>query len=96
MVQHDNKKEAMWREEERESERERKKKTGAIYLKAINHSCRHFFSWVINKHASYFKTFSAAVSATWMTEHDVTAAHTDLLCEIIIGKTMVWKNTQSP
>lgn len=87
MVQHDNKKEAMWRE---------RKKTGAIYLKAINHSCCHFFSWATNKHASYFKTFSPAVSATWMAEHDIIAAHTDLQCESILRKckSVVWKNQQ--
>lgn len=82
MVQHDNKK-------------EKKKKMGAIYLKAINHS--HFFSWATNKHASYFKTFSAAVSSTWMTEHDVKAVHTDLKNENSLRKSesVVQKNRQS-
>lgn len=88
MEQHDNKKEAMWRE---------RKKTGAIYLKAINRSCCHFFSWATHKHASYFKTFSAAVPATRMTEHDVKAAHTDSSRESIIRKceSVVWKSQQS-
>lgn len=68
------------------TERE-KKKMGAIYLKAINHFRCHFFSWVTNKHASYFKLkFSAAVSATWMSEHDVKAVRTDLQYESSLRK----------
>lgn len=84
MVQHDNTNVA-------------RERTGAIYLKAINHSRCHFFSWATNKHASYFKTFSAAVSASWMTEHNVTAAHTDSQCEYILRKceSVVWKTQQS-
>ena len=78
MVQHDNKKEAMWREG--------KKDRGNLPYKAINYSRCHLFSLATNNHVSYFKTCSAAVSATRMTELDVKAAHTDSQCGSILRK----------
>lgn len=70
MVQHDNKKEAMWREEEK------KKRQGQFTLRRLTIPAATSFPGRHIKHASYFKTSSAAVSATWMTER-VKAAHTD-------------------
>lgn len=70
MVQHDNKKEATWREERK------KRRQGQFTLGRLTIPAATSFAGRQNENASYFKTFSAAVSATWMTER-VKAAHTD-------------------
>lgn len=85
MVQHDNKKEAMWREEEK---KRKKKRQGQFTLRRLTIPAATSFPGRQIKRASYFKTFSAAVSATWMTER-VKAAHTDSQfkkCESQLGK----------
>lgn len=67
MVQHNNKKEAMWWEGQ--------KGTGTFYLKAINHSCC-FFSWEENKHGTHHAAVGAAFPASRMTDR-VKAVRTD-------------------
>lgn len=55
---------------------EKKERQGQFTLRRLTIPAATSFPGRQNKNASYFKTFSAAVSATWMTER-VKAAHTD-------------------
>lgn len=75
MVQHDNKKEVVWREAEGKKE-EKKKGQGQFTSRRLTIPAATSFPGRQNKHASDFRASSAAVSATWMTER-VKAAHTD-------------------
>lgn len=73
MVQHDNKKELVWREAEGKTE---KKGQGQFTSRRLTIPAATSFPGRQNKHASDFRASSAAVSATWMTER-VRDAHTE-------------------
>lgn len=81
---HDNKKEAMWREQ------------GQFALRRLTIPAATSFLGRQTKHASCFRTSTAAVSAARMTEQEVTAARTDLKRACILGKYIAWRLQHGP